>query len=79
MPSSLFPVLSTKRLLLRSLQPTDDTALFALRSNEEVNKYLDRAMPDRIEDVGEFIRKIIRQTERGICWYWVDLPLEPVG
>ena len=45
-----FPVLKTERLTLRKLASTDDNEIFALRSNENVNKYLDRKPSKSIDD-----------------------------
>jgi ribosomal-protein-alanine N-acetyltransferase len=65
-----FPVLKTERLTLRQLSVNDDKEIFALRSDKEVNKYLDRAPCNTIEDARNFIYKIsevVRQNE-GIYW-----------
>ena len=37
-----FPVLKTQRLTLRQLINDDDKEIYALRSDDHVNKYLDR-------------------------------------
>ena len=65
-----FPVLKTERLTLRQLSVNDDKEIFALRSDKEVNKYLDREPSHTIEDARKFIDKIaevVRQNE-GIYW-----------
>jgi len=49
-----FPELVSERLLLRSLQPTDANEIFALRSDEKVNQYIDRQRAKTIEDAGQF-------------------------
>ena len=65
-----FPVLKTERLTLRQLSVNDDKEIFALRSDKQVNKYLDREPCHTIEDAHKFIQKIaevVRQNE-GIYW-----------
>ena len=65
-----FPVLKTERLTLRQLSVNDDKEIFALRSDKQVNKYIDRDPSNTIEDARKFIHKIaevVRQNE-GIYW-----------
>jgi len=65
-----FPVLKTERLTLRQLSVNDDKEIFALRSDKQVNKYIDRDPSNTIEDARTFIHKIaevVRQNE-GIYW-----------
>jgi ribosomal-protein-alanine N-acetyltransferase len=65
-----FPVLKTERLTLRQLSVNDDKELFALRSDKQVNKYIDRNPSTSIEDARKFIHKIeevVRQ-HQGIYW-----------
>ena len=65
-----FPVLKTERLTLRQLSVNDDQEIFALRSDKQVNKYIDRVPSNTIEDARNFIHKIaevVRQNE-GIYW-----------
>ena len=65
-----FPVLKTERLILRQLSVNDDKEIFALRSDKQVNKYIDRDPSNTIEDARKFIHKIaevVRQNE-GIYW-----------
>lgn len=67
--SASFPVLKTKRLTLRQLSLTDDKEIFALRSDKQVNKYLDRQPSSSIEDARDFINKIIKHTRQNE-FYW---------
>ena len=65
-----FPVLKTERLTLRQLSVNDDKEIFALRSDKQVNKYIDRQPSIVIEDARRFIEKIseiVKQNE-GIYW-----------
>lgn len=45
-----FPTLQTERLILRAHTNADAKALFALRSNEEVMRYIDRENPKNIDE-----------------------------
>ena len=65
-----FPVLKTERLTLRQLSVDDQQAIFDLRSNEEVNKYLDRAPSKTIEDAINFINKINENIKESNSLYW---------
>ncbi len=54
------PTLRTERLTLRQLLHSDDNEIFALRTNEEVNRYLDRAPSQSIGDAQKFIQIILQ-------------------
>ena len=53
-----FPTLKTERLLLRQLIIDDETAIFALRSDNEINKYLGRKSANTMADARNFIKNI---------------------
>ena len=65
-----FPVLKTERLTLRQLANTDDNEIFALRSSENVNKYLDRKPSKSIDDAKTFIQTINKNIEKNDSIYW---------
>ena len=65
-----FPVLKTERLTLRQLANTDDNEIFALRSNENVNKYLDRKRSKSIDDAKTFIQTINKNIQKNDSIYW---------
>ena len=65
-----FPVLKTERLTLRQLANTDDNEIFALRSNENVNKYLDRKPSKSIDDAKTFIQTINKNIQKNDSIYW---------
>lgn len=67
---SPFPTLRTDRLVLRQLSARDAGEIFALRSDEDVNKYIDRPIATTIEDARNFIQKIteIVKHDEGIYW-----------
>lgn len=52
---SQFPVLETERLILREHVVADAQAIFDMRTNEEVMRYIDRARPKEILEVKTFI------------------------
>jgi [ribosomal protein S5]-alanine N-acetyltransferase len=51
-----FPILTTARLTLRQLSIDDKHTIFALRSDIEINKYLDREPSKTIDDAINFIK-----------------------
>jgi [ribosomal protein S5]-alanine N-acetyltransferase len=65
-----FPNLSTDRLLLRQIDPQDADAIFALRTNEEVMRYIHRPRPASLVDVLELIQQIHNNftSNQGISW-----------
>lgn len=65
-----FPVLKTQRLTLRQLASTDDDEIFALRSNDNVNKYLNRKPSKSIDDAKAFIQTINKNIQRNDSIYW---------
>ena len=65
-----FPVLKTGRLTLRQLRSSDDNEIFALRSNDNVNKYLDRKPSKSIDDAKNFIKTINENIQRHDSVYW---------
>ncbi len=66
-----FPILTTERLILRQLETQDVSALFGLRTNESVNKFLRRPIPATIEVVQGDIRKLNEGISAGKWIYWV--------
>jgi [ribosomal protein S5]-alanine N-acetyltransferase len=65
-----FPILETARLTLRQLKSHDDKEIFALRSNDNVNKYLGRQASKSIDDATDFIRTINENIQRNDSVYW---------
>ena len=65
-----FPILTTERLTLRRLSIDDRQEIFSLRSNTEINKYLDREPSKTSEDAIIFINKINENIEKGGTYYW---------
>jgi ribosomal-protein-alanine N-acetyltransferase len=53
-----FPILETERLILRQPSPDDKHEVFALRSNEIVNRHLDRPIAKSVDDAVKHMEKI---------------------
>jgi ribosomal-protein-alanine N-acetyltransferase len=62
--------LHTSRVLLRPLKQTDEDFIYSLRSNEQVNKFIDRAPAKNIEDARAFIKKIKDGVAENKSYYW---------
>jgi ribosomal-protein-alanine N-acetyltransferase len=78
-----FPALQTERLILRSHIISDAKALFALRSNKEVMRYIDRENPKDIEETEAKIRLVHEGFNRRTSIAWVialkENPNEMIG
>ena len=69
-----FPFLTTKNYSLRNLTPADEQEIFALRSSDEINKYLDRPRANTLDDARNFITKIINAIAKNESIFWVVTP-----
>lgn len=69
-----FPELLTNRLVLRQLEPADAGAVFLLRSNPEVNLFVDRPLMPGPEDGLRFIKRINISISEGDCLFWAIVP-----
>lgn len=65
-----FPVLVSERLMLRQLTINDGQEIFTLRSDSEINKYLDRQVSNTIEDARNFINKVNENVNSNNALYW---------
>src|SRR4051794_24197975 len=65
-----FPILKTERLTLRQLVMDDEQEIFTLRSDSEINKYLDRQISITINDARNFINKINENVSKNDSIYW---------
>ncbi|HEX4374364.1 MAG TPA: GNAT family N-acetyltransferase [Puia sp.] len=65
-----FPVLTSKRLTLRQLDDNDYNEIFALRSDDNLNKYIARRKATNIEEAKEFIKKINAGVNGNKSLYW---------
>jgi len=65
-----FPILTTERLTLRQLEINDEQEIFTLRSDSEINKYLDRKKANTIDDARNFINSIHEYSTKNEAVYW---------
>jgi [ribosomal protein S5]-alanine N-acetyltransferase len=65
-----FPILTTERLTLRQLIINDEEDIFTLRSDSEINKYLDRPLSNTIEEARNFINKVNENIHKNLSLYW---------
>ena len=66
-----FPVLETERLTLRELNLDDAKAIFGLRTNKEVNEFIDRKVPRNLSEARAFIDLISKLTLNNVGIFWV--------
>jgi [ribosomal protein S5]-alanine N-acetyltransferase len=66
--------IKTPRLLLRPLQDEDAEQLCILRSDPEVNRYIDRPKEFTLPECRGFIKKIREATRSGKSFYWAICP-----
>jgi len=65
-----FPILTTERLTLRQLVIADEQEIFTLRSDSEINKYLNRQVSKTIDDARNFINKVNENIDKNDSLYW---------
>jgi ribosomal-protein-alanine N-acetyltransferase len=65
-----FPVLETERLTLRELNLNDAKAIFGLRTNKEVNEFIDRKRLNNLSESRAFIDLIsnLAANNKGVFW-----------
>ena len=67
---SPFPVLGTDRLVLRRLELTDLHEIFFIRSEPEMNKFIERPKPASLREAEEFILGIQENIAEARSLYW---------
>jgi ribosomal-protein-alanine N-acetyltransferase len=70
MNSATFPILTTERLTLRQLSIDDQQDILALRSDPNINKFLNRQLCKTNEDAINFINKVNDNIEKSDTYYW---------
>ena len=65
-----FPILITERLTLRQLVSNDEQEVFTLRSDSQINKYLDRQIANTIDDARNFINMVNENINKNESLYW---------
>jgi len=67
---SPFPILKTGRLTLRQPAIGDASEIFILRSDQEINKYLNRKPANSIDDARDFIHRVNENSDKNESVYW---------
>ncbi len=67
---SPFPVLVTNRLTLRKISEEDIPSIFAMRSSEEMMRYIDRPRAQSTEEAAKLVNAILESLAKneGITW-----------
>ncbi len=67
---SPFPVLLTNRLTLRKISEGDIPSIFAMRSSEEMMRYIDRPRAQSTEEAAKLVNSILESLAKneGITW-----------
>ena len=74
-----FAELKTERLILRQLKESDVSEIFSLRTDNIVNKYIDRKKTKNIEEANEFIIETIDGIKNNKWIYWaITLKSNPI-
>ncbi|TDQ11181.1 GNAT family N-acetyltransferase [Pedobacter metabolipauper] len=66
----LFPVLETQRLILRGQNESDAAALYALRTNDQVMRYIDRVRPKHVDESKAVIQTLNKNFKNGESLVW---------
>jgi len=74
-----FPVLKTNRLILRRLSINDEKEIFLLRSDENINKFLNRKPCTELSEARQFIEKINEGINKDENIYWAVEPKDKPG
>lgn len=75
-----FPVLKTKRLLLREATLKDTKAIFNLRSSKEINKFVGTKLVENLQEAADFISvsdKLYKKKKR-VFWL-IEFQQEVIG
>ena len=64
------PTIETKRLILRQQQVSDAPALYELRTDENVMRYIDRQSPKNLQESEAVIEDINRNVDKGLSMIW---------
>lgn len=70
MTSVLFTTLKTTRLKLRRLKTGDALEIMNIRSDEEVNQYIDRPKSVTETEALQFIKKVNKGIKKNEWYYW---------
>ena len=70
LPFSEYPEWQTERIRLNALRSEDAPAISALRSDPEVNRYINRAESKSVEEATAFIQNMHDGIGSGLSLYW---------
>ena len=65
-----FPLLETKRLILRQMRPEDAKAIFRIYGDEEVMRYRDVLAFTRLEEAQQFLEGVRARYQQGEEMHW---------
>lgn len=65
-----FPKIITDRLILRQATRDDSSEILFLRSNKQVNQFIQRQAPKNLSDAASFLDDISKKIENGDVIYW---------
>jgi ribosomal-protein-alanine N-acetyltransferase len=65
-----FPLLETKRLILRQMRPEDGRAIFRIYGDEEVMRYRDVLAFTRLEEAQQFLEGVRARYQQGEEMHW---------
>ena len=65
-----FQIVTSERLILRQLSIDDQQDVFTLRSDQTINKFLDRQICKTNEEAKTFINKVNENINNGGTYYW---------
>lgn len=65
-----FPILTTERFILRQLITDDEEAIFTLRTDPDINKFLGRKIAENLDDARLFINSVNENIEKNDSIYW---------
>ena len=65
-----FPLLETKRLILRQMRPEDARAIFRIYGDEEVMRYRDVLAFTRLEEAQQFLEGVRARYQQGEEMHW---------
>lgn len=70
LPPQIFPELRTERLILRELAASDSKRIFQLRTDPEVNTYIQRAIWKDLKEADFFIKEMAIRAKKGTQLFW---------
>ena len=72
-PLTPFPVLKTSRLTLRDIRLQDAKAIFKMRSNKAVNRFIARPGMDDPKNAETLVKSTIEAYEKGLAIGWAGI------